>query len=62
MDGSLTMTLTNGGNLLALDATTSASNISLGVGEGATPPLDLEVDTVLNMTTMEKNWSFNNSV
>lgn len=48
LDGSLTMTLTNGGNLLALDAKVSGANVSLSVGDQVTPPLNLEVDTVLN--------------
>ncbi|MDA7632158.1 AsmA family protein, partial [Verrucomicrobia bacterium] len=48
MDGSLTMTLTNGGNLLALAVTTTCSNVSIGTGEGVTPPLNLELDTTLN--------------
>ena len=48
MDGSLTMTLTNGGNLLALAVTTTCSNVSIGTGEGVTPPLNVELDTTLN--------------
>ena len=48
MDGSLTMTLTSGGNLLALAVKTTCSNVSIGTGEGVTPPLDLKFDTTLN--------------
>lgn len=48
MNGSLTMTLTNGGNLLALAVTTACTNLSIGTGEGVTPPLNLELDTTLN--------------
>ena len=48
MNGSLTMTLSNGGNLIAMDAKVQGSSFSLGMGESSTPPLNLEFDTVLN--------------